>query len=65
MDKASFHRSDWTGFEFTAEMIKAARLNADPRKRPRDDQWAETLWTRLRASGYVEAAIVAGGGEVD
>lgn len=50
-----FGRTDWTGFEFTPGMVEAAQRNFKNQ---------DTLWTGLRESGYLKAAIEAGGGEV-
>ena len=51
-----YGRKDWSDFEFTPQMIEAARRNENSQS---------TLWTALRESGYIAGAIAAGGGEVD
>ena len=51
-----FGRTDWTGFEFTEPMVEAAKRNFGNQG---------LMWTALRESGYLAAAIVAGGGEVE
>jgi len=49
------HRKDWTGYEFTPAMVEAARSNFSSNA---------TLWTALRESGYIDAAIATGGGVI-
>jgi len=48
-------RMDWDGYEFTPAMISAAQANAGNK---------DTLWTALRESGYLDAAIATGGGVI-
>lgn len=48
-------RTDWRRFEFTPQMIEAAQKHADDHS---------VLWAGLRESGYLNAALAAGGGEI-
>lgn len=48
-------RKDWSGFEFTPAMVTAAQAN-----HKNTSYW----WQALRESGYVSAAIAAGGGVI-
>ena len=48
-------RTDWRRFEFTPQMIEAAQKHADD---------YGVVWSALRESGYLAAAIAAGGGEI-
>jgi hypothetical protein len=48
-------RKDWTGYEFTPAMIDTAQKH---------EHDTSSLWSALRESGYLAAAIAAGGGEI-